>query len=302
MTRRTTDQHGRAYADLALQGILNRLQEPVPLPTLLRMGSALFSSLRQRDLLLFLDDPTLQAAIEENDWDGGLRRDTQDYVYVVDSNVGWSKSDRNVERFVDYQVDLRKEPRRRISLTLGYNNHSGPGSPGCEPQWLNRGTSYGQLKNACYWNFWRVYVPHGSRLLSSSPLPLPEYSVSAETGRGLPGGDTVGVSSSYESTVMSGLFALEAGSSNEVSLVYDLPSDGRPQDGTDIQYELLIQKQPGVRRRHVSVGFTLPPGYRLTSTSAVPSYDHGSSIGFLFQIEEDTRLVAVFTRSGDDPI
>ena len=56
------------------------------------------------------------------------------------------KVDRNIERQLSYSVDLRKEHRARISLVLRYNNYSGPGSPPCEPQWLNRGAEYGQLK------------------------------------------------------------------------------------------------------------------------------------------------------------
>ena len=189
--------------------------------------------------------------------------------------------------------------RPRIKLTLGYNNYSGPGSKGCQPQWINRGTNYSQLKNVCYWDYWRVFVPQGARLLSSTRLPLPEYSVAVEIGRGQPGQDTVSVSSSHNRTVMSGLFALAAGEEKTIDLVYDLPSDVVRRDGDDIIYELLIQKQPGARGRNVSVQLTLPAGYRLGSSSLEPTFRGDSSVEFLVPVERDTSLTAVLTKKDD---
>ena len=294
-----TDEHGRAYVDVALQGVLDRVNEPMSLSTMMRLASALQGSLRDRDLLIFVDDPAIQEVISENGWDGRVRQDAADYLYVVDSNVGWSKADRYIERRVSYRVDLQKESGARISLTLKYNNHGGPGSTGCVPQWLNKGTNYDQLKNACYWNYWRVYIPQGARLLSNTPLPLPEYSVSVDTGRGQPGEDTVRVSSSYNKTVLSGLFALGAGEANEVNLVYDLPAGLQRREGKNIEYQMLIQKQPGSRRREVSVEFRLPPGYRLASSSVAPASRDGSLVKFLLRVEEDTVLDALFARVDD---
>jgi hypothetical protein len=290
-----TDAHGRAYTDLALQGVVDRLQEPISLPELMSVASALHRSLLQRDLLVYLDDPAQQDLIQAVNWDGGVRNEPTDYLYVVDSNVGWSKADRNIERRLKYTVDLDK-PAARATLELAYYNHSGPGSAGCVPQWLNQGTNYGDLKNACWWNYWRVYVPHGSRLLRSTHLP--EYSVAVEIGRGVPDEDTVSVSSSFDKTVVSGLFALEAGSASEVSLVYDLPV-AVDRNGDEIGYELLIQKQPGARSRAVEVEFVLPSGYTLVSSSIAPAFEGDSRVAFSIVVERDMVLGAVFSKDGD---
>ncbi len=291
-----TDEHGRAYTDLALQGILDRLTESADISTLMRFGSALYSSLESRDLLLHMNDPDTQSIIDSNGWGGRIVRDSKDYLYVVDSNVGWSKSDRSVERRISYRVDLRRSAGPRISLNLEYNNHSGPGSPGCFPQWRHRGTDYSELKNACLWNYWRVYVPQGAKLRSNTPLPLPELSVAAEIGKGLGGEDTVEVSSSYGKAVFSGLLALGAGEQRDIELVYDLPSDVLRRQGDVIEYELAIQKQPGVRQRVVEVEFILPSSHRLTSSSIKPVSNTGSRVTFLTALEEDIKLSAVFTR------
>ena len=296
-----SDEHGRAYVDLALQGVLDRLSQPLSLATLMRVASSFSASLDARDLLLYMEDADVQDFIEESGWGGQMRHEGADYLYVVDSNVGWSKADRNIERSIKYEIDLRGESGARVNLTLAYNNHSGPGSPGCEPQWLNRGTNYTQLKNACYWDFWRVYTPHGTRLLGNTRLSLPRYSVSVEIGQGQPGEDTVKVSSSYNRTVLSGLFALGASQTTEFSVVYDLPPEVVRRDGDKIEYELLVQKQPGSRRRAMTVDFILPPGYRLLSSSVAPAFNGGSRIGFQLTGEQDTVLGAIFTRSDDGP-
>ena len=296
-----SDDYGRAYMDLTLQGSIDRLNQATSLSTLMKLASSLYGALQNRDMLLFMEDPELQAVIEENRWDGRVTHGSSDYLYIVDSNVGWSKADRNIERKVSYQVDMRRDRGARINLTLEYNNLGGTGSSGCVPQWLNQGTNYSALKNACYWNYWRVYTPQGARLLSNTPLPLPEYSVSVLIGRGLPGEDTVKVSSSYGRTVFSGLFDLGAGGASKFSLVYDLPSETLRRDGDKIQYQLLMQKQPGVRYREVTVEFMLPEGYGLASSSITPAFTGDSRVGFRFRIEQDTVLDAVFARGDDGP-
>ena len=154
-----TDTYGRAYMDLVLQSVIDEMANGTSLPVLVRLASAMFRALESRDLVLDFDDPDAQAAMEKLGWAGVIEPVQGDYLYVVDSNVGWSKVDRNIEREVSYLVDLSKPDRPRAQLTLRYANHSGPGSSPCEPQWLNRGRDYSQLVNACYWNFVRVYMP-----------------------------------------------------------------------------------------------------------------------------------------------
>lgn len=296
-----TDEFGRAYMDVALQGVLDRLKEPMSLSTLVRLSSAVREALEARELLLYFEDAALQTSISEQGWAGRVKDGPTDYLYVVDSNVGWSKADRNVMRDIKYKVDLTKEAGPRINLTLGYNNFSGPGSPGCEPQWLNRGTNYTELKNACYWNYFRVYLPFEARLRSSSRLELPEYSVAAEIGKGLPGEDTIRTYSSFDKKVLSGLFPLAAGERNDINLVYDLPIEILRRDEGSISYDLLVQKQPGIRQRDVSVEFSLPASYGLRSSSLEPTSISGSKVEFTFSSTRDVLLSVNFARSSDEP-
>ena len=292
-----TDRYGRAYMDLVLQGLLDRLNQPMSMPQLIRLAAGLFETLDRREMLLYFDDSDVQSVVRQWGWDGRVPEETADYLYVVDSNVGWSKSDRNVQRDISYAVDLGRGTLPRVALTISYSNHSGPGSPGCEPQWLNRGTDYSQLKNACYWNYFRVYAPQGSRLLSNTPLPLSEHTVSVEIGRGTPGHDTSRVSSSHNKTVFSGLTSIEAGARRDIALVYDLPGSVIGREGDTITYRLLVQKQPGVRQRGVSITVTPPEGYSLTASSLPSNLTEDGIASIDFVLGKDTLLEIEFKRS-----
>ena len=167
------------------------------------------------------------------------------------------------------------------------------------PQWLHRETDYSQQKNACYWNYVRVYLPPGSRMLSSTELPLPEWSVSVEIGMGVPGQETGSITSSHNKTVFAGLTSLEAGARREIDLVYDLPESVLRREGNRLGYKLLLQKQPGVRDRLASVELRVPEGYRLAGSSVAPVEDSRSVVRFLISIERDSILDVEFINDVD---
>lgn len=291
-----TDLYGRAYLDLVLQGILERLKSPTSLPDLIQVTSAMHRALESRDLLIFFDDPHLQAVINREGWSGEIEETKGDYLYVVDSNVGWSKVDRNIERNVSYLVDLSKFGRPRATLEVEYVNHSSPGSSPCEPQWQNRGENYHQISNACYWNFTRVYLPIRSNLLHKTPLPLPKSSVSAEIGIGKTGQDTGLLSVSHDKLVFSGLISIEAVESRKFVLVYDLPKDTVVYGMDNLVYNLTIQKQPGVRQKKISIELIPPDGYMPTTSSLPYTIQDSGSVNISKILKRDEYLQITFVK------
>ena len=145
-------------------------------------------------------------------------------------------------------------------------------------------------------------IPNGSRLLSETALPLAEYSVAVEIGRGVPGQDTGTISSSHNKILFSGLTHLGAGDRSEVDIVYDLPASVVQRNGDSLSYELLIQKQPGVRQRIVTVEFLTPEGYHLASSAVAPVKIDASRVGFRFLLMRDTLLNVEFERDADGSV
>ena len=118
--------------------------------------------------------------------------------------------------------------------------------------------------------------------------------MSVEIGLGTPGQETSGLSSSHRKTVFSGLESIEAGERAEINLVYDLPPSVLERDGDGLSYSLLIQKQPGVRQRMVSVEIKVPDGYELKSGSQDPTRTGSGTVGFDITLERDTWLDVAF--------
>jgi len=290
-----TDRHGTSYSDLVVRGLFDALRQPRSLSQLLELAAASLRALESRDLLIQVNDNAAAEVIGTLGWGGDVTIVDHDYIGVFDSNVGWSKVDRNIQRGLNYSVDLSDPARPRASLRVTYRNHSAPGSPPCNPQWRFRGSDYSTLKNACYWNYLRVLMPGNVRLLANTELPLPEQSVSVESGFGTPGQDTSDVSTNHGLTVFSGLVSIEAATSRDISLVYDLPPSTVEVQDRRLIYRLLIQKQPGVPRRGVSIELRAPEGFRLESSSLQPSSETGTTVRFETSQTSDILLEVVFT-------
>jgi hypothetical protein len=242
------------------------------------LGMAMLKALQTRHLLVTLKDPEIDRGLFTAGWNGALRSAVGDYLMVVDANIGFRKVNPLVQQDVDYRVDFGLQQgaagheagqQPQATLTLHYSNSS-PGSAECVAgsYW---GNSYAEMMQGCYWDYVRVYVPLGSRLLS------------------LQGGDAAAqVSAEVGKAVFSTLLVVAPGQTRELVLQYELPSSlGAPagplDDGTlastggDGAYSLLVQKQAG--------------------TVAVPYHVTAAGRGWQFS---PTRSTAVEGYSGQD--
>ena len=115
----------------------------------------------------------------------------------------------------------------------------------------------------------------------------------------MPGQETGAISASHNKMVFSGLDIVGAGERSEISLVYDLPASVVRREGDKLTYELLIQKQPGVRLRTVSVEIMLPEGYILTSSSMPVTRIGDSRVGFDINLTQDITLTVEFSKDNN---
>ncbi len=80
---------------------------------------------------MYFNDPAIEAALEEGGWDGALRPGDSDFLYLVDSNVGFNKADSVIQRSLVYQVDLGDLNHPTGEVTLTYQ-HTGSGDLACK--------------------------------------------------------------------------------------------------------------------------------------------------------------------------
>ncbi len=233
--------------------LLNRALS-LPIERFLDLGTVLASSLEQRDLLVAVGDPEAQAEIEKLGWSGQVRSAPNDYLFVVDSNVGGGKTDGVMSQSVRHEVRIDESGEMTVALTITRQHHGTEGDP-----WTG-------LTNVDYL---RVYVPEGSELRSASGWSsigsdriqsYPDESSDDERIAQLEQAEfqadrNTWIGSQFGKTVFSNWVEVPVGGERTIRLEYRLPFRVT-QDSP--RYSLLVQAQPGVAHRQFSSQLTFP--------------------------------------------
>ena len=292
-----TDEQGRSFMNSVFEGLLEQISGPAINDRLFQMARASSIALNDKQTLVHMFDDDLQVIVSRAGWDGAIPDSSGDRIIPVDSNVGWSKVDRNIDRSLDYEVTLSQTGTSTARVTVGYKNRSGPDASGCDAQSLNPGSNYADLKNACYWNLLRIYTAEGASLISADPLPLPAGSVFANLGLGGAGDDTVAVGSGPGGSFIAGLIVVPPGDQLQTSFLLRLPASAVTWDEDRPMYSLDLVAQPGARGRETKVWVELPDGYEFVSGSVDPTSIVGQKVRFDLAMTEDTTLSVQMQRT-----
>jgi hypothetical protein len=196
------------------------------------LARALLAMLEERHLQIAVDDPALSELLAERGWDGALLpREGNDFLAVVDSNVGFNKANAAVQQEIAYGVNEASNGIE-ATLTLTYT-HTASALPASEPcdRTPRYGSSYDDLIQRCFWDYLRVYVPAGSELLVADGL---------RRATAAPG--------EQNTTVLAGDFVLRPSEQHTVTLRYRLPIAAG-----NAPYRLDVRKQAGTLAPPLSV-------------------------------------------------
>jgi hypothetical protein len=189
--------------------ILKRLATVNNIPKVATLAQ---EELRNKNIQLFFHDSKLQALVESVHWDGSIAKNwNDDFLMVVDANVGALKSDYFVKRSLDYFVDFTAGARPKATVTYTYN-HTAPG---------------GDWRTSDYHTYARIYAPKGSTYVDNSRV---------KTG---------GVGAQDDATLNKTVFGYKV----DVLMRQTLPtgiSYELPETVSEENYRLLIQKQSGI--------------------------------------------------------
>ncbi|MBF8267712.1 MAG: uncharacterized protein HW388_1220 [Dehalococcoidia bacterium] len=292
-----TDLQSRRFMDTLLEELLDTLREEGSENLMVALLATMNKSLEEKHILLFLHNPALQEVVTANGWDGALTDSPGDYLMVVDSNVGFSKVNRNIAQRISYQVDLSAEGKTEARLDILYTNQSQETVQPCGVQTGITPTdlTYYQLKNACYWDYLRVYGPEGSALQTSSPFPMPEGALYRRIGYN-DIEDTLRTYSESGKAVFAGFFNLGVGESRGIAFVYTLPDHVVEREEGRLRYSLLLQSQPGTQSIPVELTLRLPAGYCVQRASPEPSSLDAEEVRFAINLDSDTTVQLVLER------
>jgi len=222
----------------------------LPLTEFSKLFLTIGRELDEKQLLIWVDDPTTQNILVAQNWAGAVdQRNDIDSIMVVDANLASLKTDQVMVRTQSYTV-VPEDGGLKATLKITYQN-----------------TGTFDWKTTRYNTYTRVYVPAGSVLIDSSGAQAREKSNAPGKVETL---DELG------KTVFAAFKSIEPGTTSELVLTYKLP-DTVVKQWQAGRYTLAWQKQPGM----------LPPDMNLSVTApkALASIEGVDNLG---RIRQDT--------------
>lgn len=228
--------------------LLNQLFAKASTPDgLLEIVNILRDALAEKNILVYMNDPRLQADFSTRDWTGELKSTDRDYLGIFHANIGGGKTDDAVEQIVKHTASISNDGSivDTVSLTR-----------------IHKGSDSDELRAVKNLDYVRFYVPQGSTLISATGFETPskdlflpdvedaaiDQDLAQITGKVTENKtQQVFTNNEFEKTVFGGWIQTEAGNSATVTLQYKLPFTLNVRGFWDAidHYSLLVQKQPG---------------------------------------------------------
>jgi hypothetical protein len=173
----------------------------------LELAEIVLDDLNKKDIQLYFKDAGLNSHAQLAGWSGEINSGwNDDYLAMIDANLGSLKSDYFMKRSFEYRVDFSGgAPKAQLKITY---NHTGKAK-----DWMT----------SDYLSYLRVYVPRESWLVDAKNIGDKKFV--DELGK------------KYFGTIVT----VKIGQSKTIEFDYNLPKDFSASD-----YNLLIQKQSGV--------------------------------------------------------
>lgn len=178
------------------------------LPDLIVTGSELANS---KHVMFYMHDQNAQLALSKLGWTGEIKSFGGDYLHINDSNFAGGKSNLYVEENVALEITTDSSGNVKDKVTIEYKN------PQPFNLWLN-----GILRD-----YVRIYVPRGSKLISSKGSDDPVNSVD---------------DSDLNKTYFDAFVTVRPQNSRVLSFEYTTPAKASGKN-----YPLMIQRQPGAK-------------------------------------------------------
>lgn len=259
--------HRKDFMGELAQVILKKIQAgAVPW---LKLGALVKQALDERHILIQVDDATIASILAQQNWDGAVRTNSSDYLFVVDSNVGSSKVNAVMNEELHYEVDFSNLNSLTALLTVTHKNNAA-GHTICDINQQPPDGSSGEYEtqiNQCYFDYLRIYKPDGVELIESTPHSVPaelmpwNETIPAKVDdlidENLPGIRGYGT-----------LFYIPGGQSLETKFKFQIPASVLETNGALVTYTLHIQKQSGTIALPVTITIHFPTGAELTESSS----------------------------------
>jgi hypothetical protein len=258
-----------------------------------QFSTMLERALNEHHLLVQLDSPMMTSVLARYHWDGAVRPDSGDFLMVVDSNIGFNKTNAVVDSSLTYDVDLTIPSSPIASLSVFHRNRAAE-IVFCK-HW-NKVRAEGEKGypiTDCYWNYMRVYMKEGTKLLSATPQSVPDNWMILKQKN--PGQVDI-LEEEIEGVQAFGtLQVLLGGQSLSTSFTFALPADilGQTGDSDRFVYHLKVQKQPGTSGVPITIRVHFP-NHALIETFPLGSVLQDNNILYRADLTTDIDFEVIF--------
>ena len=147
----------KQFMSYLIQSMSARLEDGTRSVNMLQLGKSVLQALNEKHILIYLQEPLGWGGIAGANWGGAVAQTTGDYLFVVDTNMGFNKANGVVTRAIDYAVTIDAAGLARAQVRVSYDNPSSRDTE-CvhEPSYE---ATYDLMMNRCYWNYLRIYAP-----------------------------------------------------------------------------------------------------------------------------------------------
>jgi hypothetical protein len=268
-----TDESGTGYLRDLFSAFVESLTGDVISENFLELSQAVLGSFETKKMMIYSNDPADQSSIQDLGWSGSYTVGQVDSLAIVDSNVGWNKVDRNIDRSGTYRAVVGDDGSVDVRLNLTYSNVSEITEDGCDrhapPTRVNN--FYKFLLDGCYWNFVRIYTPFGANEVSLAELPLPNSATPVKSGALSAGASSSGISFDDDGQYFGGLITVESQTDSTSVFDYRLNPGTVETGGDTIEYSLQFWAQSGILERPMNIEIRLPDSFEVTFASPEPS-------------------------------
>jgi len=251
-------EHRKDFMGSLGKALLEKIFQVRDPQTLIKIAGQMLQSMQEGHLLVYFDDSQAQTLLAQIGLDHSIQPGEGDFLMVVDSNIGFNKVDPVVHRTIDYEVDLT-DPTQPNALVTLYYQHTIQAQVPCQHVASYGQGTYEDMRTRCYWDYWRVYSPSGSKLTGAEVKSVPgEQLLNGEAWSG----EVENYPGEAGTQVFAGVLVLPPGQSETIRLQLVLPGQVVAMDESGaLHYNLRLQRQPGFTSLSLQLLVNVPNGY-----------------------------------------
>lgn len=268
---------------------------------------ALLGLLDEKHILLQFDNEEMTALLESRNWDGAVRiPSNNDFLMVVDTNMGYNKSNAMMETALEYSANLTNLKQPAGMLRIKQTNLSKLKIV-CEPyafdRFLPHGTAPGEISeptynmDECHWGYIRVYLPEGTLFVRSNPQEIQD--TATWLGKAIPARtDYLGDEDIPNAQVFGTMTLTPTNKTTFLEFEYTLPTTIITFDDMNklYTYRLKVQKQPGTLAQTFTFKISLPEGYTI-KVASLPLVENAGMWTAQLDMRQDVQIKIEFSQN-----